>query len=248
VHFASNFLKQAALRNGKPVVDAEVIHWGVDTDLFVPLDAPANPLRLLYVGQLMPHKGVHTAIEALKMLVRDHGYRSATLTIAGTGVDPNYEARLHQMVSESSLSDNVNFAGWVSRDQLPSVYRQHAILIMPSIWDEPFSITTLEAMSSGLAVVGTLTGGSVEILNECINALIFPKEDAGKCAEQILRLWQDSQFLEQIRQSARRTIDNQFCTGRMVDAIEQSLMGIAAGFEAESNERNNAPLADLAGT
>jgi glycosyltransferase involved in cell wall biosynthesis len=227
VHFASNFLKQEALQAGKPVAEAQVIHWGIDADLFQPAETTATPLRLLYVGQLMPHKGVHTAIEALGLLVKDANFKSATLTIAGVGVDPDYESRLRAIVSELGLADNVSFAGLVPRDQLASLYRQHAILILPSIWDEPFSITVLEAMSSGLAVVGTPTGGSAEILNESVNALIFPKEDARKCAEQILRLWQNPQLLETIRQNARRTIDEGFRTERMVDSIEQSLMKIA---------------------
>lgn len=226
VHFASNFLKQEALQAGKPVAGAEVIHWGIDADLFQPAEARASPLRLLYVGQLMPHKGVHTAIEALSLLVKEPNFKTATLTIAGVGVDPEYESRLRQMVSELGVTENVTFAGLVPRDQLPSLYRQHAILILPSIWDEPFSITVLEAMSSGLAVVGTPTGGSAEILNEGVNALIFPKEDARKCAEQILRLWQNPELLETIRQNARRTIDEGFRTERMVDSIEQSLMKI----------------------
>ncbi len=239
VHFASNFLKQAALRAGKPVAEAQVIHWGIDADLFQPVETPANPLRLLYVGQLMPHKGVHTAIEALSLLVKDPNYKLATLTIAGVGVDPDYESRLRQMVSELGVADKVSFAGLVPRDQLASLYRQHAILILPSIWDEPFSITVLEAMASGLAVVGTPTGGSAEILNEGVNALIFPKEDARKCAEQILRLWQSPQLLETIRQNARRTIEEGFRTERMVDSIEQSLVKLAVA-PKQIRRRNDA--------
>ena len=100
------------------------------------------------------------------------------------------------------------------------MYREHGILIFPSCWDEPFAITPLEAMASGLAVVGTVAGGSREIFEHDVNALIFPEEDSRACADQVHRLLADPEFTAGLGQRARRTILDHFTLEGMVDRIE----------------------------
>ena len=72
-------------------------------------------------------------------------------------------------------------------------------------------------MSSGLAVVGTNTGGTTEILRDEVNALIFPKEDAEACATQIKRLTGDAELFSKIRLNGRQTVESQFRLEGMVD-------------------------------
>src|SRR5215213_2389437 len=140
VQFASRFLKQAALRADRPVANAEVIHWGIDGDRFPFNESPHNPRRLLYVGQVTLLKGVHTAVEALKLVVEQPRHRSIMLTIVG---GPDYDNRIHRLVSSLGLERNVSFTGLVPRDRLPAIYREHDVLLFPPVWDEPFSITLL---------------------------------------------------------------------------------------------------------
>jgi glycogen(starch) synthase len=220
VQFASRYLKQAALEANRPVRQAEVIHWGVDVNRFPFNETAHEPRRLLYVGQVTLLKGVHTVVEALKLIVERPCNRSTTLTIVG---GPDYDDRIHKLVSSLGLESNVRFTGLIPRDQLPAIYREHDVLLFPSVWDEPFSITLLEAMSSGLAVVGTATGGSPEILKDEINALIFPKEDAEACADQIARLIKDPELFERVRRNGRRTVEEDFRLETMVDRIDLSL-------------------------
>jgi glycogen synthase len=220
VQFASRFLKQAALEAGRPVAEAEVIHWGIDLSRFPFNETSNQPRRLLYVGQVTLLKGVHTAVEALKRVVEQPGHGATRLTIVG---GPDYDDHMHRLVSALGLDDHVRFTGLIPREQLPAIYREHDVLLFPSVWDEPFSITLLEAMSCGLAVVATNTGGSPEILKEEVNALIFPKEDAAACARQIARLLDDAELFERIRHEARRTIEERFRLEDMVDKIDLAL-------------------------
>lgn len=216
VQFASHFLKQAALEAGRPVADAEVVHWGIELERFPFNETVNNSRRLLYVGQITSHKGIHTAIEALKKVVERSSHRSTTLTVVG---GPDYDNRIHRLVASLGLEDHVRFTGLIPRERLPAIYREHEVLLFPSVWDEPFSITLLEAMSCGLAVIGTNTGGSPEILEDERNALIFPKEDAEACAAQITRMVEDPELFERIRRAARRTVEEGFRLERMVDRI-----------------------------
>src|SRR6185503_8427075 len=194
--------------------------WGIDLNRFPFNEVTHEPRRLLYVGQVTSLKGVQTAVEALKLIIEQPDHRSTRLTIAG---GPDYDNRIRKLVSSLGLEENVRFTGLIPRDQIPAIYREHDILLFPSIWDEPFSITLLEAMSSGLAVVGTNTGGSSEILKDEANALIFPKEDAEACAAQTGRLIKDSELFHRIRLQARRTVEEGFRLEGMVDRIELAL-------------------------
>jgi len=142
------------------------------------------------------------------------------LTIVG---GPDYENRIQRLVSSLGLEDNVRFTGLVPRDQLPSVYGEHDILLFPSVWAEPFGLAVLETMSSGLAIVGTATGGSREILKNEDNALTFPKEDVSACAEQVIRLLQDRELLERLRGNGRRTVEDHFRLDQMIDKIDVAL-------------------------
>lgn len=225
VQFASEYVKRVALRAGKPVDNAEVIHWGVDAARY-PFKKECNGSKhLLYVGQLVPHKGVHTIIEAIKILVRERGCSSVKLTIAGSAaVRPDYARELQDLVRRHSLTDNVTFTGHVPREHLPAVFHEHDILLFPSAWDEPFSIALLEGLSCGLAVIATATGGTPEILQHEVNALLFPKEDAAACADQILRLLSEEASFERIRRNGRHTVEQEFRLESMIDRIEHSLI------------------------
>lgn len=224
VQFTSRYLKQAAIEAGKPVSEAEVIHWGIDTDKFAYNQAARDPGRLLYVGQIAPHKGVHTAVEALKIITEHPCYKSTTLTIVG---GPDYGGHVRGMVSSLGLERNVSFTGLIPREELPEIYRQHDLFVFPSVWEEPFSIALLEALASGLAVVATRTGGSPEILESNVNALTFMKEDASACAAQILRLFNDPELFDRVRLNGRRTVEEHFKFDSMVDKIERSLKRLA---------------------
>lgn len=225
VQFASHFLKQQAVQAGRPVESSRVIYWGLKlVDFPVQQLGSQSPRRLLYVGQLVPHKGVHTLIEAFYQLVHDYGLVGLELTIVGGTVMPEYELQLKEQVQLFGLTPQVRFAGPQPRAQLSAIYQTHEIMVVPSTWDEPFGLTLLEAMASGLAVVGTATGGSAEILRHEANALIFDKEDPVACATCLQRLISDPMLFQQIRRMGRHTVEQHFRLEQTLDNIEQALI------------------------
>jgi glycosyltransferase involved in cell wall biosynthesis len=229
VQFASRHLAQACRAAGQPVERATVVHWGVDIARFSPRDpAPPTP-RLLYAGQLVPHKGVHTAIEACRLLRHTHGVPTVELTIAGGSVRPDYRAHLESLARAAGLAERVRFTGPLDRERMPGLYRAHDVLVFPSVWAEPFSLTLLEAMASGLAVVGTATGGSGEVLRHGVNALVFAPGDAAACAAHVRALVDDPDLHAALAREARRTIEDGFTLERMIDAIERDLRAAVLG-------------------
>jgi glycogen(starch) synthase len=223
--FASTYLKNVALKAGKSVETASVVHWGIDINKFPYESKDCQACnRLLYVGQIVPHKGIHTVIEALGVIKRSHGDNSLSLTIVGDyDSSGEYTTYLKDIAKRYGVIEQISFAGPVLRENLPEVYHSHDILVFPSLWEEPFGITQLEAMSSGLAVVSTGTGGSAEILENGANALTYNEDDAAQCARQISRLLENRSLFDRLRRNARKTVEKSFQIDRTVDSLEKTL-------------------------
>jgi glycosyltransferase involved in cell wall biosynthesis len=138
-------------------------------------------------------------------------------------MEPDYVAYIRRLVGSLGLERNIQIAGFMPRERLLPVYHTHDILIFPSVWQEPFSITILEGMACGLAVIGTATGGTAEILQHEINGMVFEVEDYKECAAHVLRLQKDADLFEMVRRNGRKTVEERFRLERMTEAIEQSL-------------------------
>lgn len=223
VQFASDYLKRETLRTGEPVERADVLHWGIELEKFPVKAETGVPRRLLFVGQVVPHKGLDTAMEALKILVWTDGCTSLKLTIAGGSVYPQYVSELREKVSLLGLEENVEFVGAVPHEKLARLYREHDILLFPSLIDEGLGMSILEAMASGLVVVGTASGGSGESLIHERTGLVFPKGDASACAAQVLRLIEERSLFGRLRRGARHAVEEYFEMGRLMDDLERSL-------------------------
>jgi glycosyltransferase involved in cell wall biosynthesis len=232
----SRAVKDILIESGIPIENSHVIHGGTDVNRF-PCYQPRNfkirPLTFLYAGQIVEHKGVHTAIEALSLIVNQKKIGDVKLIIAGSG-HPHYEKRLHKMVAEEELQDYVTFLGLVPKADMPVVMQRSQVLIFPSIYEEPFARMTQEAMLSGLVVIGTTTGGTKEILWEGENGLIYQPEDAVGLATQIGKLIDDPSLCQRLAVSGRETVLNNFTLSKMVDQIEAYLLEV-------KNEGNMTP-------
>jgi glycosyltransferase involved in cell wall biosynthesis len=229
VHFGSAYLAEAVRAAGVRTECARTIHWGIDPDAF-PYRAERRPQvrRLLFVGQVLPHKGVHTVVEALALLASSEGGSRFTLTIAGDADNP-YGHELRRLVRELGVEEAVSFRGRVPRAEIVALYHEHDVLVFPSVWNEPFGITILEAMACGLPVVATGTGGSGEIVRDGDNALVFAPGDAAACARQIGRLMDDDALFERIRRGARESVERHFTLERTIAEIEEGLRAAVAG-------------------
>ena len=120
------------------------------------------------------------------------------------------------------LSRAVRFLGYVPRQELAALYSTARLCAYPSLY-EGFGLPVVEAMASGLVVLGTASGGSGETLIHERTGLVFPKEDASTCAAHVLHLMKDRSLYESLRQSGRRAVENYFEMGRLMDDLERSL-------------------------
>jgi glycosyltransferase involved in cell wall biosynthesis/GT2 family glycosyltransferase len=142
------------------------------------------PLRFGYVGAVAPHKGVHTAIEAVRHL--DH----ATLHIWGDGsAFPAYTAEL-------PATPNVVYEGPFREEDKSSVFSAFDVLIVPSIGLESFGLAAREAMACGVPVIATSGGALSEMFEPGSCGEFFPPGDAGALRAILERVVRDPTIVD----------------------------------------------------
>lgn len=237
----------AATRNvlveaGVPVAHARIIHTGLDIKHYLNGDQQHLPhhkdqnLNLLYAGRIYPEKGIDTVIEAIIKLVYDQGKQDIRLSLAGSG-SVEYENYLRQLVTQAGLTDYVSFLGWVPPEEVPGLLRKFDVLLLPSIWPEPFSRVVLEGMISGLVVVATRIGGTPEVIVDGQNGLLFMPNDSRDLAKKIAHLVDDPEWGNEIGYAGRQTILERFTMTKMMDEIEGYLQDVAHASTAQKSGR-----------
>jgi glycosyltransferase involved in cell wall biosynthesis len=149
---------------------------------------------LVFVGRLVSDKGVRVLIDALCELKRRQ--LIPTLKIIGDGPE---RPEIERQIRDCGLVDQVAFAGWKDQDQIAESLNEHKILVVPSLWQEPFGIVALEGAASGCVVVGSSGGGLPEAIGPC--GITFPNGDSQRLADILAELLQDDTRLEHYRRS-----------------------------------------------
>lgn len=218
IYFCSRALLEITRAKGYAVEHGAVIHCPVDIRRFhgEPRTSTESMRKLLYVGRFSEDKGVLTALKAMA-LVRDQF--PGELHLYGRG-DADYEAELKRFAESKRL--RVEFRSAKSAE-MPDVYRQHDALIFTSEWEEPFALTPLEAMACGLPVIGTTTGGSIELLRHGDNALTYSAGDPAELAQRILELDADPVLRSRLAQTGYAEVRERLNEELIVSQIENYL-------------------------
>lgn len=178
------------------------------------LDVPApprDPGRLLYVGQIIPEKGLDLLLDAVGLLV-GRGY-DVRLDVAGemTGwVPPEYEGfreRVQARADSPDLRGRVRFLGF--RDDVPALMAQAAIHCMPSLerQREAFGIAVIEAKQAGIPTIALPSGALPELIAHGDNGWVCREESAASFAEGV-EYFLAPERLRQGMASARRSADS----------------------------------------
>ena len=155
-------------------------------------DREAGTLRVLYIGALLPHKGAHVLVEATRGLP----VGSIEVSLYGSRVAA-WQAYTDQL--EADAADlPVHFCGTYTPAQLSAILAQHDVLVVPSIWEETFSLVTREALQAGLPVIAARRGALPEVIQEGVNGLLFEPENADDLRRCLERLRTDTQLREQL--------------------------------------------------
>lgn len=169
------------------------IPMGVETSVFQPGDRPValgnatGEKTLVFVGKLVPKKGVDVLVRALRLL-RDEGQRARLIIIGGGPLEADIRAQVEQL----GVGDAVSLIGWVKNHKLPSYYASADVVCVPSVQDahgetEGTPVVLQEALSCGAIVVASQSSGIVDVMRDGVNGFAVASGDARALMQGIQR-------------------------------------------------------------
>lgn len=227
----SHYLRNRLVTQGLIPSNATVIHNGVDLAEFSPngrqgRELPTDELRCLIAGRIAPEKGIHTAIDGLALQRDQEADIRLTLTILGDG-QSEYKRQLSAVIDRHGLQDIVRFRKPVPRERMPALLEEYDALILASEWDEPLARAMQEAMAMDMLIIGTVTGGSGELLRHNETGLVFEPGNAESLAAQLQRAVNEPDHRKWLARAGRRRVMERFDVNRTIDQIEDYLFSRA---------------------
>ncbi|MGH2605294.1 MAG: glycosyltransferase family 4 protein, partial [Anaerolineales bacterium] len=160
-----------------------------------------GPLRILFLGNLIPRKGLLELIEALARLTPS----SWRLVVAGDPAsDPRYAERVRRTARRLGVDGRIRFAGALAPARVAAELRRAQVLAVPSS-HEGFGIAYLEGMAHGLPAVAAAHGGAGDLVRNGYNGYLVDPGNVPALADRLAQLAGDRARLARMGRAARRT-------------------------------------------
>jgi glycosyltransferase involved in cell wall biosynthesis len=198
-----------------PSVDAETIDSRVESE----------PLHVLFVGNIVPRKGLDTLVEGLATTDAN-----AELTVVGRPVDEEHAASIRRTVRAHDLEDRVSMVGELTDEALAAAFRSSHVLAVPSRY-EGFGIVYLEGMSFGLPALATRAGGATDIVTDGETGLLVDPDDPAAVARALTTLASDPDRLAAMGRAARRRYERQPDWKETTARVRRLLASVASSAE-----------------
>jgi|GEM_PF-780082 glycosyltransferase involved in cell wall biosynthesis len=146
---------------------------------------PAPQPEILYLGRVTPYKGVAVAIEALALLLSEHRI-AARLVVVGPE-DARYGVEMRALAERLGVAGAIDWRGQAPPERAAAALARAHALIVPSLWQEPFPLVTIEGAFARVPLVASDVGGISEGMHDGEHALLFPRGDAAAAAAALAR-------------------------------------------------------------
>jgi glycosyltransferase involved in cell wall biosynthesis len=195
-----------------------IVPWGLDPARFPwppPDEPPSQPpgqVATLFMAAVAGEyiKGFHIAHEACRLLRQTRTDFELVVTFDPPGPGP--------------IDEFTRSVGWCSQAELPRHYRAADICLVPTIAQDGLSITSVEAMASGIPVVASRIGGVPYTVSDGVTGLLFEPGDAADMARQIARLLDDPALRKQMGLAGRRRFEADFTWPTVIERHWQPLL------------------------
>lgn len=203
VNCISEFVRrQLAERVALPHEQVRRIYAGINENTFHPTagrrdESPDRPIQLLFVGQIMPEKGIDLLVQAFLDVSRAR--RDLRLSIVGQGPLVNKLRKL------SEGNDAIRWVGFLKGQKAIAEYYASAdATVLPTRWDEAFSLVPIESFGCGTPVIATARGGTPEQVTEGVTGYLLTDGSEAEIAERLRTL--DLAELQAMRPACRRLV------------------------------------------
>ncbi|WP_211747482.1 glycosyltransferase family 4 protein [Paenibacillus sp. Marseille-Q4541] len=229
----SKSLEQVVLKRF-PLGAEKVIHitLGVDYSRFRPLEAAEkrtyydhfqireDQFHILYVGRLIPQKGIPVLIRAIHLL-RPEIKAKAHLLIAGKAKNRTYTTALKKLARKLHVS--VTFLGEIPHEKIHTLYPLAHCMVCPSQKHEAFGLVNIEAMSCGIPVITSKNGGMKEIVNDGHNGfLVSNYKNARGFASPLSKLLVSPELSQMMGNNGRKTVQERYTWQVTAQKLEEA--------------------------
>ena len=176
-----------------------VLYNGVDRKLKT---FPSKKKEILFVGRLVFEKGVDLFIDVIKSIaVRFPDWSFVLIGSSKLGENDNVNSYAYKVAEKfKAIGAQAKFYGFKNHDFVQEKMKNGSIIIIPSLWEEPFGLVVAEAMSNGLAIIASKVGGIPEIVEE--NGILIDNINHNKLEEAIIDLIKNKDKREMLQQKA----------------------------------------------
>jgi glycosyltransferase involved in cell wall biosynthesis len=213
---------------------AEVIYGGVDTDLFSPDDSVRKEPMIVYVGRLMPHKGVNDLIEALP--------EGMTLELIGRPYHDRFQAELKRL----SSGKQVIFRHDCDDLEIVRAYRRATCVVLPSVYRDCFGNETkvpellgqtlLEGMACGIPAICTAVASMPEVVSDGETGFVVPPNNPTALREKLEFLRDNPNAVATMGSAGRQRVLHRFTWSGVVERCLAAYGAVKSGAEPHDRE------------
>ena len=188
---------------------------GIDTDRFVSVSEPVGKPVVTMVSRMLWHKGVKILIDAARLL-RRRGL-DITVRLVGDSDGGSSTAIPREQLRAWHHEGVVEWMGY--REDIPAVWRESHIAVLPSYYREGIPRSLLEAAACGRTIITTDTPGCREVVINGLNGILIRPRDPEQLAETIARLADDRISRERMGKAGRDLVEAKFSERLIVEQI-----------------------------
>lgn len=226
IFLVSNFMKKRFLDAGFHEDQLGVIYRGVEFPHADNLDRERfGPPVFLVASRLTFYKGIQVAIRAAAVLNDLNPSTKWELWIAGHG-DQATMTTFTEMVREMNLEHRVKFIGKHPRDSVFAYMQRATAVISPSVFDEPFGNTNIEALASGTVLIASRSGAIEEIIEHGKSGLIYDRHNEEELAHHMLLVLENKELRKSLEKEGLDRLKLLFTQPQVMEQVEKKLAEI----------------------
>ena len=162
---------------------------------------PKKQKQIIYVGRIVKEKGVDLFVDAIKEIYQD--FKDWNFKIIGSpklGINKLDDFSIKIKEDFEALGERAKVTGFINSKKLNKIMSDTSVIVIPSVWNEPFGLVAAEAMSNGVAVISSNSGGLPEII--CNNGILINNISSKKIAIHLKRVMSDNSMLKELQKKS----------------------------------------------
>jgi glycosyltransferase involved in cell wall biosynthesis len=212
----SNFVKEVISSNlGLSSETIEVIHPPILEKSYIPKSRHFEEITFTYIGALEVHKGIMNLIRAFHKIIKKNN--AVKLLICGAG---SLEPHIKEYISRNGLTKYIRFLGKVNYKGIHQVYEETDVVVVPSLWPEPFGRVTIDSLIAGKPVIVNPVGGLKEQVEDGVSGFYVNCYKIDELTEKILEVASlPRQELEEVGIKARQYTLKKFNSEKRINRL-----------------------------